>query len=230
MGSSVINTNVMSLNAQRNLNKNSMSLATSLQRLSSGLRINSARDDASGLATAMGFDAKVRGFTVQMRNQGDLISEAQKKDAALSVATDVAQRMYELAVQSSGTYATASLINAEFAALGTELDTLLAEGGASAASYSSVSSTSSSTISGLITTTIASARATLGASIASAEFEIQRFEAARESYAAAYSRVMDADFAAETANLTRGQILVQAGTAMVAQANQVPSNVLSLLR
>lgn len=229
MAASIINTNVMSLNAQRNLNKNAMSLATSVQRLSSGLRVNSARDDASGLATAMGFDSQVRGLGVMMRNAGDVISEAQRKDAALSVATDVAQRMYELAVQSSGTYANSTLIDSEFAALGTELDTLLADGGSTAVNYTSVSSTGKTTISGLITSTIATARATLGASIASQEFEIQRFEAARENYAAARSRIMDADFAAETANLTRGQILVQAGTAMVAQANQIPSNALSLL-
>lgn len=229
MASAIINTNIMSLNAQKNLNKNSMSLATSLQRLSSGLRVNSARDDASGLAKAMEFDQQVRGFTVKMRNEGDVISENQRKDAALAVATDVAQRMYELAVQSSGTYANSTLIDSEFAALGTELDTLLADGGETAVSYSSVSSTSTSDISGLVTSTIASARATLGANIATAEYEIQRFEAARENYAAARSRIMDADFAAETANLTRGQILVQAGTAMVAQANQIPSNALSLL-
>jgi flagellin len=229
----IINTNIMSLNAQRNLNKNSMSLANSVQRLSSGLRVNSARDDASGLAQAMSFDSQVRGLTVQMRNAGDNISESQKQDAALAVATDVAQRMYELAVQSSGTYANSTLINNEFSNLGTELDSLLSDAGMSGKSWSDVSSVSKDTISGFITgsaaTDIAGKRASLGATIAQQEFEIQRFEAARESYAAARSRIMDADFAAETANLTRGQILVQAGTAMVAQANQIPSNALSLL-
>lgn len=231
MAASVINTNVMSLNAQRNLNKNAASLATSVQRLSSGLRVNSARDDAAGLAVAMGFDSQVRGLTVQMRNAGDAISEAQKQDAALAVATDVAQRMYELKTQSTGTYGSANttLIDAEFNALNSELSTLMTEGGSSNTLSNGVTSNTTAAISGLITSTIASARATLGGTIAQQEFEIQRFEAARESYAAARSRIMDADFASETANLTRGQILVQAGTAMVAQANQIPSNALSLL-
>ena len=80
MSASVINTNVMSLNAQRNLNKNSMSLATSIARLSSGLRVNSARDDAAGLAVGMSLESSVRSLSVQIRNYADDISAAQTLD------------------------------------------------------------------------------------------------------------------------------------------------------
>jgi flagellin len=231
MAASIINTNLMSLNAQRHLNKNAMGLSNALERLSSGLRVNSARDDAAGLAVAMGLESDVRAYGVKMRNAGDDISDAQTKDGALSVATDILHRMYELAVQSSGTYGSqhTTEIDKEFASLGGELDTLLAEGGLTAVNYSTVGSTTTGTISGELTA-VATQRATLGATVAKQEFEIQRYEVAREMKAAAESRIMDTDFAAETANLTRGQILQQAGTAMVAQANQIPTNVLGLLR
>lgn len=231
MAASIINTNIMSLNAQRHLNKNAMGLSTALERLSSGLRVNSARDDAAGLAVAMSFESTVRGDGVLMRNAADLISDSQTKDGALSVATDILQRMYELAVQSSGVYGSlhTTEIDAEFGALGTELDTLLTDAGMSTVGYSSVTSTTTGTISGELTA-VATQRATFGATIAKQEFEVQRYEVARENTKAAESRIMDTDFAAETANLTRGQILQQAGTAMVAQANSIPNTVLTLLR
>jgi flagellin len=221
----------MSMNAQRNLNKNALSLATSVERLSSGLRVNSAKDDAAGLAVGMTLESTVRSLTVQIRNQADVISSAQTLDGGLSVATDILQRMNELAVQAQGTNgaAEASKIQVEYAALSTELGNITgvtAPGGAVTAVSAAVAAASA------ITTTlgtVAGARASLGAAMSVAEFTIQRFEAARENNAAARSRIMDADFAMETANLTRGQILQQAGTAMVAQANQIPNNVLSLL-
>ncbi|MBL1275530.1 MAG: flagellin FliC [Ectothiorhodospiraceae bacterium] len=232
MGASVINTNIMSLNAQRNLNKNSLSLATSIERLSSGLRVNSARDDAAGLAVGTTLQTTIRSLGVQIRNSADNISTAQTIDAGLGVATDILQRMSELAVQAQGTNGAseASKINVEYAALNTELGNITgttAPGGnvnttsAAAAAVSAV---------GTELGNVAGARASLGAAMNVAEFTIQRFEAARESNAAARSRIMDTDFAMETANLARGQILQQAGTAMVAQANQIPQNVLSLLR
>ena len=93
----IINTNVMSLNAQRNLNKNSASLGTALQRLSSGLRINSSIDDAAGLAVAQKMESQIRGMTVAMRNASDGISFAQTADTALATAGDQLQRMRELA-------------------------------------------------------------------------------------------------------------------------------------
>ena len=231
MAASVINTNVMSMNAQRNLNKNALSLATSVERLSSGLRVNSAKDDAAGLAVGMSLESTVRGLTVQIRNQADNISTAQTLDGGLSVATDILQRMNELAVQAQGANgnAQASKIQVEYGALSSEFANITgvaAPGGSLGTVADAVSATQ------LISTRlgeVAGARASLGAAMSVAEFTIQRLEASRENSAAARSRIMDADFAMETANLTRGQILQQAGTAMVAQANQIPNNVLSLL-
>ena len=232
MAASVINTNVMSMNAQRNLNKNALSLATSVERLSSGLRVNSAKDDAAGLAVGMSLESTVRGLTVQIRNQADNISTAQTLDGGLSVATDILQRMNELAVQAQGTNGASevSKIQVEYNALNTELGNITgvtAPGGdlGGTGSAAAIESTITNTTLGAV----AGARASLGAAMSVAEFTIQRLEAARENSAAARSRIMDADFAMETANLTRGQILQQAGTAMVAQANQIPNNVLSLL-
>jgi len=227
MAASIINTNVMSLNAQKNLNKNSLSLATSVERLSSGLRVNSARDDAAGLAVAMSLQSTVRSLGVQIRNAADDISAAQISDGNLSVATDILQRMNELAVQATGTNGTAqsSKIQVEFSALNAQLAAL---GAASVAA--SVSEASAISAVALELGSVATLRAGFGSTIATAEFQVQRFETERVNQSAALSRIMDADFAMETANLTRGQILVQACTAMVAQANQIPNNVLSLLR
>ncbi len=230
MAASIINTNIMSLNAQKNLNKNSLSLATSIERLSSGLRVNSARDDAAGLAVGISLESTVRGLSVQIRNAADNISTAQTLDGEAAVITDVLQRMNELAVQAQGTNgsAQASKIQVEFNALDTfqaafTAGTLVGGSlGASAVAVTAAIGTSLGTLAGT--------RAGYGATIATSEFTIQNFETARENNAAARSRIMDADFAMETANLARGQILVQAGTAMVAQANSIPQNVLSLLR
>ena len=229
MAASIINTNVMSLNAQRHLNRNAMSLNSAVERLSSGLRVNSARDDAAGLAVAMGLESSVRGLGVQIRNAADNISAAQTADGALGVATNILQRMNELAVQAQGTNGTAeaakiqveySALNGQLAGLGAPAPGGAMSGGAAAAATAIASALGE----------VATARAGYGATIATAEFDVQRFEVQRENTAAALSRIMDADFASETANLTRGQILQQAGTAMVAQANQIPNNVLSLLR
>ena len=230
MAASVINTNVMSLNAQRNLNKNSLSLATSIQRLSSGLRVNSARDDAAGLAVGMTLEASVRSLTVQVRNEADNISANQTTDAAMGVVTDMLQRMGELSVQAQGTNGAseAAKIATEYDALATAVT---AAGGPTVgvAALTSGNAVSAQTAVNTALGSVATIRASLGAAISVSEFTIQRLEARRESDAAARSRIMDADFAMETANLTRGQILQQAGTAMVAQANQIPNTVLSLL-
>jgi len=231
MAASIINTNVMSLNAQRHLNKNAMSLASAVERLSSGLRVNSARDDAAGLAVAMGYQSTVSGLTVKIRNAADDISTAQTADGKLGVATDILQRMNELAVQAQGTTgaANASLIVVEFNSLNAQLNGLSATKTTTALADAATGATLEGSIAAILTS-VAKARAGHGATIARAEFTIQAYEADRENTAAALSRIMDADFAAETANLTRGQILQQAGTAMVAQANQIPNNVLALLR
>lgn len=232
MPSSVINTNIMSMNAQRNLNKNAMSLATSIERLSSGLRVNSARDDAAGLAVGMGLESSVRGLAVQVRNQADSISAAQTLDGGLGVATDILQRMNELAVQAQGTngQAQVSKIQVEYGALNTELGNITGVTAPTVATLTSSNGAAAATAVGVSLGEVAGNRASLGASISVSEFTIARLDVNRENDAAARSRIMDADFAEETANLSRGQILAQAGTAMVAQANSIPQNVLSLLR
>ncbi|TVO58269.1 flagellin N-terminal helical domain-containing protein [Denitromonas halophila] len=260
----VINTNVYSLNAQRNLNRSQEGLATSLQRLSSGLRVNSARDDAAGLAVAQRMEADARGLTVAMRNASDGISFSQTADGALGTSADILQRMRELAVQSlNGTISDTErgYLNAEFSQLDTELGRLQGAAklnnqsvfgtftfqiGAGAADSMSATFTSVASIGGAVSTSaaaalaiasidnalnsVASNRATIGGVMGRMQFTIQQLETARENQYAARSRIMDADFAAETAALTRAQILQQSGTAMVAQANSVPQSVLSLLQ
>jgi flagellin len=260
----VINTNVMSLNSQRSLNKTDGQMATALQRLSSGLRINSSVDDAAGLAVAQKMDSQIRGMTVAMRNASDGVSYAQTADTALAVVSDQLQRMRELATQSlNGTLSDTerSKINVEFSSLQAESSrvqgaakingqsvfaTFNFQVGADAAdtvsgTFTSVAlsgqSVSTSAASSLALTSIDTAlgsiatnRAEVGGMQSRLNFTIQYLEGARENQSAARSRIMDTDFASETANLTRAQILQQAGTAMVSQANQIPQNVLSLLK
>jgi flagellin len=263
-----INTNVNSLNAQRNLGSSQASLATSMQRLSSGLRINTARDDAAGLAIADRMNAQIKGITVAVRNANDGISLAQTAEGALSTVTDVLQRMRELAVQaqngSNGTSDRANL-DTEYQQLSAEITRIAAQTkfngtaivGASAGAQTfqiganngetlTITTTTVTTVAGGLTTaalastavaaldtaldTITSSRATYGAVMNRFTFAIKNLEVTGENQSAARGRIMDADFAAETASLARSQILQQAGTAMVAQANQLPSQVLSLLR
>ncbi|GAP38217.1 flagellin domain-containing protein [Piscinibacter sakaiensis] len=264
-----INTNVQSINAQRNLSASQGSLSTSMQRLSSGLRINSAKDDAAGLAIADRMNAQVRGINVAIRNANDGISLAQTAEGALSTVTDVLQRMRELAVQaqngSNGTSDRANL-DTEFQQLNEEItriagqtkfngtaivgasagaqtfqvganngDTLtITTSQVSALSGNSITSASNaSTALAAIDTkldSITTDRATYGAMMNRFQFTIQNLQTTNENQTAARGRIMDTDFAVETANLSRAQILQQAGTAMVAQANQLPQQVLSLLR
>ena len=262
---SVINTNIASLNTQRNLSASQSSLATSLQRLSSGLRINSAKDDAAGLAIATRMDSQVRGMNVAIRNSNDAISYAQTAEGALSKQADAMQRMRELAVQASnGTNSTDDLANldVEYQALAEEVTrigtstkfngvavfdgtaALTFQVGANSDDTIDVAAIDSGTIAGALTAggtaaidlldtaldAINTTRATLGAVQNRFETVVGNLQVASENQSAAKSRIMDADFAAETANLTRGQILQQAGTAMLAQANSLPNGVLALLR
>jgi flagellin len=260
----VINTNIMSLNAQRNLNGSAASLTTALQRLSSGLRINSSVDDAAGLAVAQKMDSQIRGMTVAMRNASDGISYAQTADTALAVVSDALQRQRELATQSlNGTLNNTERdkIDVEYQALSAEVTRV--QGAAKmngqtvfAAFTFQVGADSGQTITGTFTSvptaagdvktsgaaatalaaidaalgSVATNRAGVGGVQSQLGFAVQYLEGARENQSAAKSRIMDTDFAAETANLTRAQILQQAGTAMVSQANQIPQNVLSLLK
>jgi len=277
-----INTNLNSLNAQRNLNMSQASLATSMQRLSSGLRVNSAKDDAAGLAIAERMNTQVRGMNVAIRNANDGISLAQTAEGALGTISNNLQRMRELAVQSAndtnGTSDRTALDN-EYKQLAGENARVIANttfngqplltgaggtGGvftfqvganSGADNQISITTTDIATPMGTNTqgaaatlgataataltamgdldaalTAVNGARSTLGASQSRFDAVIANLQVAAENQTAARSRIMDADFAAETANLSRAQILQQAGTAMVAQANALPQQVLQLLK
>jgi flagellin len=286
---STINTNIASLNAQRNLATSQSSLSVSMQRLSSGLRVNSAKDDAAGLAIAERMNAQVKGMNVAVRNANDGISLAQTAEGALGKVGDALQRMRELAVQarnSSNSDADKDSLDKEFGELakeiqrvlggttfngknilGTQSGTLSFQVGANttsddtiditttdmttaaeittvAGTYGSVASTRAKIDSTANSTAIKtviddidsaldkvnSERATMGASQSRFDAVISSLQISIENQSAARSRIMDADFAAETSNLSRSQILQQAGNAMVAQANQLPQQVLTLLR
>jgi len=278
-----INTNVMSLNAQRNAANTQISMTTTMQRLSSGLRVNSAKDDAAGLAIAERMNSQVRGMTVAIRNANDGISMAQVADGGLASASEMLQRMRELAVQASnGTNTPSDLVslNQEYTQLAQEVgltltdrvrfngvtilngsaDTVFQVGANSGQTITvasgAISLSGNAAITGVTTggansaldvtgttgnatriaaldaalTAINDRRATIGAVQSRFENTVNFLRTAVENQSAARGRIMDADFAAETANLSRAQILQQAGTAMIAQANQVPQNVLQLLQ
>lgn len=278
---SSINTNPISLNAQRNLSTNSSALSTTVQRLSSGLRVNSSKDDAAGIAIAERMNAQVRGSAVAIRNANDAVSMFQTAEGAMSRVTEGIQRIRELAVQA----ANAGLSADDRANLRTEAEQMseeisrvvttarfngnnLLDG--TAATYGSfqigadggdtidtsgnaadfdLSALDSATVAN-VTAAFADATAANGY-LATLDTDLtdvntarsfagayqSRFEAVAtqtavysENTATARGRIVDADFATETANLSRTQILQQAGTAMVAQANQLPQGVLALLR
>ena len=217
-----INTNLYSLNAQRNLDKNSLGLASAVERLSSGLRVNSARDDATGLGTGMSLESSSRKTAVEIRQAGDKISGHQIADAALGVVGDIAVRIDEL-VKMGGGSAEITLLQANATQIQADANTAI---GSNAGSFTAISLAAG----GGDTAAIAALRVTAGAAMNNAQFEIQAKQASYEGQMATKGRIMDADFAAETANLARFQILQQAGMAMVAQANAIPQNVLALLR
>ena len=227
-----INTNVQSLNAQRNMARSQESLSTSMQRLSSGLRVNSAKDDAAGLAIASRKEATIRGNAAQIRNANDLISKAQTEEGTLATAAEGLQRMRELIVQASNSsYVTADRANlqAEFDALKTEV-TAMITAGVGTTQTNAWNTTGDVTAIDADIAAIATNRATKGATMSAQAMKVQNLQIGSENESAARGRIMDADFAVETANLSRAQILQQAGTAMVAQANQLPNNVMTLLR
>mgnify|MGYP003338856774 CR=1 FL=1 len=286
--SSTINTNLASLDAQRNLAMSQSSLAVSMQRLSSGLRVNSAKDDAAGMSIAERMNAQVRGMNVAVRNANDGISLAQTAEGALGQVSDALQRMRELAVQArnaSNSNADKDSLDKEFGELAKEIQRVLggttfngkhilgSQAGAQtfqiganttsddtidittsdmtqATQITSVAGTdntgagrasigsaaTSSQIAGVIDKIdsaidkVNSERATMGASQSRFDNVIANLQISIQNQTAARSRIMDADFASETANLSRAQILQQAGNAMVAQANQLPQQVLTLLR
>ena len=263
-----INTNVMSLNSQRHLSSSQADLSRSIERLSSGLRVNSARDDAAGLAIAARMEAQARGSDVAIRNANDGISLTQTAEGALNEVGNMLQRMRELAVQSAnGTNSSSDRANldAEYQALNTEIGRLASstefngiaildgdagdqtfQVGANKDDTLKVTTVKLTDVGGDIKNvtnaekalddidtkidTVAEDRASYGAASSQLSSAINNLQIMSENTNAARGRIMDADFAVETANMTRASILQQAGTAMVAQANQVPNSVLSLLR
>ncbi len=270
----VINTNIMSLNAQRNLNNTNSMMETSIQRLSSGMRINSAKDDAAGLAISERFTAQIRGLNQASRNGSDAISLAQTAEGSLKEITTNVQRIRELAVQSvnaSNSTSDRTALNLEVTELKAEILRIVGSKfngkaiiGASAANFSfqigadagetvGITTTNMSTagtrttMSNQTVSTAASAavmitkadnflntlnleRAKLGSVQNRFESIIRNVQNSSENISAARSRIRDTDYAEETASLTRTQILQQAGTAMLSQANSAPQSVLSLLR
>jgi flagellin len=273
-----VNTNVSSLFAQRNLSRSQMGADKALQRLSTGLRVNNAADDAAGLAVGTRFKSQIRSLEQAQRNANDAISVIQTAEGALDQMSGLLIRMRELSVQSANGTLTSgdrAFLNTEYNSLVAELDRIaqttdfngtdLLDGDASAGIVFQVgaanntnnritvsitnmqtsSLTSSSLASNTISTvanarntmdiidtainTISTQRSVLGASQNRLTVTIENLGTQVENLSASRSRIMDADIAKETANLTRAQILVQAGLSVVAQANAAPQSALSLL-
>jgi flagellin len=270
-----VNTNLFSLNAQRNVATTQSTLSSAMQRLSSGNRVNSAKDDAAGLAIAERMNSQIKGMNVAIRNANDAISLSATAEGALSKVSESLQRMRELAVQSAnGSFSDGDRENldAEFQQLGAEVTRVLESTrfngkailGDDAGTLTFQIGASSSDTVDLVTTdmtanadvtavtggditsaadastaiddidtaldTVSQERANYGAYQNRFESIIGNLQVSAENHAAARGRIMDADFAAETANLSRGQILQQAGVAMLTQANAMPQQVLALLR
>jgi flagellin len=276
-----VNTNVTSLNVQKNLNKASDALSTSMTRLSSGLKINSAKDDAAGLQIATRMTSQIRGQTMAIKNANDGISIAQTAEGAMQEQTNILQRMRELAVQSrnsSNSSADRLALNTEFGQMSDEMTrianstqlngknllntaaTMTFQVGSNTGvenqidiSLGDLQATTLGVDKGSIAisgddatnktnfeaavdaidaalTTINSNRADLGAAQNRLTSTISNLQNINENASAALGRVQDTDFAAETAQLTKQQTLQQASTAILAQANQLPSAVLKLLQ
>lgn len=270
----IINSNIPALNTGRILRRSTGELNRSLERLSSGLRINRARDDAAGLAIAEGLRGRVRGLAVAQRNAQDGISLVQTAEGALSEVANILQRIRELAVQSANgtleatnranlqTEVTALLAQVDATAAQTEFNNVVLLNGSVASVTLQVGADAGQTLvvtlqnavtaaAGLniagvtvatagdattaITTidaafiTLNTARANLGAAQNRLEFTINTLAIQEENAAAAESAIRDADIARETILFTRNQILVSAGTSVLAQANLVPQTALQLL-
>ena len=270
-----INTNVASINTVRILDSSQKELTTSMERLSSGKRINHARDDAAGMAISSKMTSQINGMNQAVRNTNDGISMVQTADGAMEGIADKLQRMRELAVQSSnGIYSSSdrAALDIEFQALDDEINRVASSAefngtnlidadaqidiqvsyaadsanGKITVSLSGVDSTDLGINANVITSqaasstaitavdaalsTVNSARATLGATQNRLETTVKDLKNNVENLSASRSRIEDADFASETAQLAKSQILQQAGMAMLAQANQLPQQVLSLLR
>lgn len=277
---SVVNTNVMSLNAQKNLSRTNSSLQTAMERLSSGLRVNSAKDDAAGLAIANRMTSQIRGMTVAQRNANDGVSLSQVAEGSMQTISDTMQRMRDLSVQAANdggvTAEDKDKLNKEFTQLRDEIDRIIdntdfngkkvlagsvtsavfqvgyATAGDNQITVKIENLKSATGIEDVLTAsiggsagvadvrgviddldaalkTIDTMRADLGAIQNRFSATVDNLANSIENQSAARSRIMDADFAVETANLSRSQILQQAGTSMLSQANQAPQSVLGLL-
>ena len=274
----VVNTNVSSLTAQKNLSTSNNKLAVSVQRLSSGLRVNSAKDDAAGLAVSEKLRAQIASVVVAIRNSQDGISLAQTTEGGMDEIGKILVRMRELSEQS----ANGTLQNKERSALDTEYQQLKSEidrissvtefngvrmlngdmcangitlqvgfqntandritffEGVEATKVSTLSlaadinsaTAAQSNLDSIINAieTVATNRGTLGAIMNRLEATISNLRVTHENLSAAESAIRDADFALEASTFIRNQILVQAGTSMVAQANMLPQSALSLLQ
>lgn len=277
---SVINTNMTSLIGQQNLMKSQSALQTSMERLSSGLRINSAKDDAAGQAIANRMTAQITGMRQAQRNANDGISMVQTMEGGLNQINDNLQRIRELAVQAASDTNSAddrASIQTEITERVKEIDriakgasfngiNLLNDGTASLNIQVGANTTANDSIAiatvdateaglfddgagGTITLSVAdatssqaaidavdaamkkidTARSTLGATLNRFDSVVENLATTSTNLSAARSRIEDADYAVEVSNMTRAQILQQAGTSVLAQANQVPQSVLSLL-
>ena len=279
----VINTNVNALAAQQTARTNSRAMSASMEQLSTGSRVNSAKDDAAGLAIGQNMTAQVRGINMAIRNVNDGVNLLQTADGAMAEQANMLQRMRELAVQSSsGTYSDTQrgYLNTELNALQTQIDKIGSEttwngytlltgstGGTTAGTYSFQTGQSSGTtidvaigsmtISGLVIsnagaggigigTAVSAAvtiglldlaigkintqRATLGAKINQLTYAGDNLSNISSNIQASRSTIMDTDYATASTQLSKTQIIQQAATAMLAQANQQPQSVLSLLK
>ena len=268
----VVNNNIAAVNTARIVGRSTLALNKSLERLSSGLRINRAADDAAGLSIAEGFNSQVLGFRVAQRNAQDGISLVQTAEGALSEITNMLQRIRELAVQAAtGTLSAANrvdldaegdelaasigeiLTRTDFNGINPFAGTVIAiQTGTDAGDVTNLAGTTgaltvatlgittvdmttvvaANTLMGTVDTaltTINTRRAQLGAAQNRMEFTINVLAIREENALAAESAIRDADIAKETIAFTRNQILVSAGTSILAQANLVPQTALQLL-
>jgi len=278
-----INTNISALGAQNAMKVNARNMSATMEQLSTGSRINSAKDDAAGLAIGQNMTAQIRGLNMAVRNLNDGVNLLQTAEGALNETTNMLQRMRELAVQSaSGTYSTTQrgYLQTEFLALNSQIDKIASEttwngytvltgttGGTTTGTFSFQSGqTSGQTIDvvlggmtlsalGMTTTTsiglalssaasasaaiatidsaintVNSQRATIGAAINRLTYAVDNVTNISSNISASRSSIMDTDYAAASTALSKNQIIQQAATAMLAQANQQPQSVLSLLK
>jgi len=275
----VINTNIGSENAIRLLDKTSRSQAISMDRLTSGIRLNSSKDDAAGLSVVTNMNAQTRGLGMAVRNANDGIAMIQVMDGAVEEVTNMLQRQRELSVQAmNGTYTTAQRadMNAEFSQLTQEIariglttkfngvnvlqsldstkfqvgwengannkigsgqldmnislsDIALSLGAVSIGGSAGEASAALSVISDLLST-VQTSRARWGALMNRLDYTVNNLQNVSKNISASRSQILDTNYAQESANLARTQVLQQAGMSMLSQSNQMSQNVMSLLK